>query len=144
MIRLETETIIAEPPKRVWQILTDFKSFPEWNPLILEMEGSPKLKAKLALTVSAPDGSDTTYSFKAVIVNFQPGELLAWKGGVPGILSGLHYWRLSPCSSGTHLVHGEDFSGLYVWFVGCKHILLFSPAYEAMNTALAERALAFL
>jgi len=89
MIRLETETIIAAQPDRVWQILTDFKSFPEWNPSILEMEGSPELKARLALKVSAPDRSGTTYAFKAVIVRFLPGELLAWRSGVPGILNGL-------------------------------------------------------
>ncbi|MCJ8278520.1 MAG: SRPBCC domain-containing protein [Rivularia sp. ALOHA_DT_140] len=93
MIKLETETIIAAPPQQVWNILIDFESYPEWNPMILEAKGKAEVAAKLKLKVSAPDGSGSTYSFKAAIAKFEPGEILAWKGAVPGILSGFHYWN---------------------------------------------------
>ena len=139
MIKIETETIIPASPEQIWDILTDFESYPEWNPMILEVTGKPVIGAKLKLKVSAPDNSGRKYSFKAVIVNNQPSEMLAWKGGVPGILSGFHYWKLSSCHSGTRLIHGEDFFGLYAWFMGRERIMSLKPAYENMNVALNER-----
>ena len=91
MIRIETETIIPASPEQIWDILTDFESYPEWNPMILEVTGKPVIGAKLKLKVSAPDNSGRKYSFKAVIVNNQPNEMLAWKGGVPeGISTPTH------------------------------------------------------
>ena len=141
MIKLETETILPAAPERVWDILTDFESYPEWNPMVLEVAGNSQIGAKLKLKVSAPDSSGNTYSFKAKIVNFQLGKILAWKGGVPGILSGFHYWKLSSCDCGTRLVHGEDFFGLYIWLMDRKHTISLKPAYEAMNLALTQRLL---
>lgn len=142
MVKLETEIDIAAPPSRVWQILTDFESFPEWNPL-LQIMGKPELGAKLKVKVNAPDGSGSQYNFQAKVVDFEPDKLLAWKGGVPGILSGYHYWRISPSGDGIRLIHGEDFYGLYVWIKGYQHIMSFRPNYEAANEAIAKRALAF-
>ncbi len=142
MVKLETEIDIAVPPSQVWQILTDFKTFPEWNPL-LEVVGQPELGAKLAVKANAPDGSGSQYQFRVNIVDFEPDKFLAWKGGFPGVLSGYHYWRLFASGEGTHLVHGENFSGLYVWLKGHQHFLSFRPAYEDMNTALAEQIFAF-
>ena len=142
MVKLETEIDIAAPPNQIWQVLTDFKSFPEWNPQ-LEVVGKPELGAKLAVKANAPDGSDSRYEFRVRIVDFEPEKLLAWKGGVPGILSGYHYWRICPSGNGTRLIHGEDFYGLYVWIKGYSHIMSFRPSYEAANEAIAKRALAF-
>lgn len=140
MIKLETEIALPASPEQVWQILTDFQSFPEWNSLEV-LEGIPELDSKLTIKTLAPDGSGIIYSFKAVIVNFEPYSHLAWKGGVPGLLSGIHFWQLSPTAAGTHLVHGEDFFGLYVWLKGRKHIMSFEPSYKAMNLALLNRVL---
>jgi len=140
LVKLETETHIALPPSQVWHVLTDFETFPEWNPLF-EVIGKPELDSKLTVKVNAPDGSGTQYEFWASIVDFEPGKRLAWKGGPPGLISGCHYWHLSTSQNGTHLVHGEDFYGLYVWAKGVQYIRSFRSSYEEMNEALAKYAL---
>jgi uncharacterized protein YndB with AHSA1/START domain len=47
MIRIETAVSIAAPPERVWDVLTDFGAFPEWNPLVLRAEGEARAGARL-------------------------------------------------------------------------------------------------
>ena len=37
--RLQTEIEIDAAPDRVWMILTDFASYPEWNPFIRFVRG---------------------------------------------------------------------------------------------------------
>ena len=37
-----SEIDIQAPAERVWQVLTDFASYPEWNPFIRRINGEPK------------------------------------------------------------------------------------------------------
>ena len=39
METIETTETIEAPPERVWQILTDLDSYPDWNPFIIEGSG---------------------------------------------------------------------------------------------------------
>jgi hypothetical protein len=141
MISIAAETWIAAPPSRVFAQLTDFASFPIWNPMIVKAEGDARLGARLKISVAAPDDSGQTFRFTPVITAFQPGKALAWKGSlpIPGLFDGLHFWRLIAEREGTRLVHGEDFSGLMVSLMGRKRIEAFLPGYQAMNAALKAR-----
>ncbi|NMO23381.1 SRPBCC domain-containing protein [Pyxidicoccus fallax] len=142
MVRLETEALIDAPPDTVWRVLTDFARYPEWNPLILEAVGEARMGGRVAMRASAPDGSGKSLRFTATLVRVEPGVALEWKGGVPLVLSGLHYFRLSPSGGGTRLVHGEDYFGLYPRLVGKKRLLGMRPAYEGLNAALVKRVAA--
>ncbi|MEV4351654.1 SRPBCC domain-containing protein [Actinoplanes sp. NPDC049596] len=42
---------IAAPPARVWQTLTDFASFPAWNPFIRRAEGPLVVGGRLRITL---------------------------------------------------------------------------------------------
>jgi hypothetical protein len=139
MVRLETETRLDATPTEVWQVLSDFARYPEWNPLLLEARGEVKPGGRVAMKVTAPDGSGKRYGFKATLVRCEPGQALEWTGGVPGVLAGLHYFRLTPDGAGTRLVHGEEFSGFITLLMGRKRIEGFRPAYEGLNRALVER-----
>ena len=43
MKELRTEIEIQASDKRVWQLLTDFASFPQWNPFIRQAKGEVKV-----------------------------------------------------------------------------------------------------
>ncbi len=39
---IHAELDIEASPERVWEVLTDFASFPEWNPFIRDASGGLK------------------------------------------------------------------------------------------------------
>jgi uncharacterized protein YndB with AHSA1/START domain len=39
MKQLHTQIEIDAPAKRVWELLTDFASYPQWNPFIRHISG---------------------------------------------------------------------------------------------------------
>ncbi len=39
MVQISTEIEINASPERVWQVLTDFPSLPDWNPFLQTAEG---------------------------------------------------------------------------------------------------------
>jgi hypothetical protein len=38
---LESEIVIQAAAERIWDILMDFESYPEWNPFIRNIAGKP-------------------------------------------------------------------------------------------------------
>ena len=57
MRELHTEIEIAAPPERVWAVLTDFGSYPEWNPFIRQISGHPAVGSHLDVRASAARGA---------------------------------------------------------------------------------------
>ena len=46
-MRIHTEIDIDAPADRVWAILTDFASYPSWNPMIPRLSGQLSVGARL-------------------------------------------------------------------------------------------------
>lgn len=136
---LRTEALVPAPPERVWEVLTDFESFPEWNPLVPEAHGVVEPGARVHLLVPNLARPGRMVRIPARIIRFEPARELAWVGGVPGIFRGEHYWSLSPVKDGTRLQHGERLSGLLPRLWGRRKIEGFRTAYTAFNTALVAR-----
>ena len=139
METIETTETIAAPPERVWQILTDFDAYPEWNPFIIEGSGQAAEGEKLKLRMQPPGGRAMT--FKPLVLRASPGEDLRWRGRllVPGIFDGEHWFRLEPEGDGTRLDHGERFTGILPRFMG-KVLKQSEAGFIELNSALKQRA----
>lgn len=138
MIRIETQIDIAQPPQRVWQVLTDFAAHEQWNPLMRKVQAEPRLGSPVTLHVRLRPDAQKLQTLRAKIDRWEPAIALSWSGGIPGILSATHWWRLEAMAGGTRLHHGEDFRGLIPLLKG-KLFSRMRPAYERMNQALAAR-----
>jgi hypothetical protein len=139
-MQLRTEIAIEAPARRVWDVLTDFDAYREWNPFIGRISGDLTPGSKLRLEVSPSAGRSLTLRARVTVV--RPDEELAWRVShmpVPGLIEGVHCFRLSEPEPGTtRFVQGEDFSGLLVKSnpTGLTSI---ARAFVAMNQALRER-----
>lgn len=133
---VRAEADIDAPVEDIWEVLTDFESYPEWNPFIVSAEGEARVDAKLT-NVMNNDGSTTTFNPTVLVAN---GHELRWIGrfGVPGLVDGEHYFLLEDIGDGrTRLVQGETFTGILVPFAGGA--LDVEDDFEAMNAALKDR-----
>ena len=137
--RIETSIEINAPPGRVWSLLTDFAGMPAWNPFIRAISGELKPGARLSVHIAPPGKSGMR--FKPTVLAVQPERELRWLGRLllPRLFDGEHYFRLEPAGAGVRFVHGERFSGILVGIMGGA-LSTTSGGFEAMNTALKERA----
>lgn len=136
---LRTEVEIDAPPERVWSVLSDFARYHEWNPFITRVEGELREGARISVTMSLPEGGEHT--FRPTIARASPAQELCWLGHVlvKGIFDGEHFFRLEALESGrTRVVHGENFSGFLLRFMG-RTLTLTARGFVYMNQALKRR-----
>jgi uncharacterized protein YndB with AHSA1/START domain len=60
MKELYSEIEIAACAERVWRILTDFASYPQWNPFIRHISGEPTAGERLEVRLEPPGGMGMT------------------------------------------------------------------------------------
>jgi hypothetical protein len=141
MKTLHTEIDIDAPASRVWDILVDFERYPEWNPFIIDISGTPEVGAKLRARMQ-PVGS-RVMTFKLKVLVAEPGEELRWLGrvGVGGIFDGEHAFVIHTSDgAGVRFVQEEKFTGFGVSLIADMGLEPTRLGFEAMNLALKLRA----
>lgn len=136
---LETDIHISAQPEDIWTVLTDFQSYPEWNPFIKEIRGAIQTGERLHVSIDPPNGKKMAFkpSVKTVLVN----ETFSWVGRFlfPGVFDGEHIFTIRKTDDGCILTQKENFSGLLVplfWKSLDTHT---RAGFELMNKALKER-----
>jgi hypothetical protein len=101
MKQLDNELEINASAERVWQLLTDFASFPQWNPFIQHVSGELKRGAQLEVTLR-PSGTHAT-TIRPTVLKAEPNSELRWIGRwlLPGLLDDEH---ILPSSRSTRTV----------------------------------------
>jgi hypothetical protein len=136
-VLLETHIEIAAPPERVWAVLADFPRYPDWNPFIRAIAGTPALGSRLTVTLQPPGAKAMTFHPRVLAAH--PPRELRWRGRflLPGLLDGEHSFVIEPLpGGGVVLHHAERFSGLLRALVPAGT----RTGFDAMNRALKARA----
>lgn len=137
---LTSEIEINATPERLWQILTDFGAYAEWNPFIVEIAGTPANNAKIRVCIRPPGGKKM--QFRPRVLLSEPNRELRWLGRVwfPGIFDGEHTLALEPLDGNrTKFVQHENFKGILVGMFS-KTLDRTQSGFEQMNEALKKRA----
>jgi hypothetical protein len=129
---------IAAVPERVWAVLADLASYPQWNPLFRDASGQLGTGNKITLKSVHPV-SGRTMTVKATVLAAEPPAELRWVSSLPGIMTGEHSFTLTPAKGGTQLVQTETYSGLLAHF-SAKAIGRFQDSFQALNDAIRQRA----
>ena len=137
--RIDTAVSIAAPPARVWQVLTDFARYPEWNPFIRAIEGRAEAGARLKVEIEA---AGKRHVFRPLVLQATEGRCLRWLGrvGFPGLFDGEHDFFLEAEGAGTRLRQEESFQGFLVPLLWRDVGPATQAGFEAMNAALKARA----
>jgi hypothetical protein len=140
MKELRREIVIAAPPERVWEVLTDFDSYPSWNPFIRSIAGQPAEGAKLETRIEPPGGRGMR--FRPTVLKAEAPRELRWLGRLllPGLFDGEHIFTIEPSGDGdSRFVQRERFSGVLVPVLGAG-LRKTEQGFTAMNEALKQRA----
>src|SRR5215204_6783049 len=110
---LHSEIQIDVPAKRVWELLTDFASYPQWNPFIRNISGQPATDERLRVRLVPPGGRGMT--FKPRVLNAEPNREFRWLGHLlmSGLFDGEHSFTIQPLDENrVRFVQRETFKGL--------------------------------
>jgi len=140
-IRIVTKTPIDAEAATVWRILSDFASYPHWNPFIRQANGPAAAGERVRFHFALP--SRLKVPARAVITCCEPDRELRWTGHIlsPLVMRADHFFILEPVRPGrVMLVHGEHLGGAMaaVLLAGLGWHL--RQAYQGMNLALKHRA----
>jgi uncharacterized protein YndB with AHSA1/START domain len=59
--RLRTEIEVDADPERVWQVLTDFGAYAEWNPFMTQASGTAAVGERLTIRMEPEVGRAMTF-----------------------------------------------------------------------------------
>lgn len=112
---IKTEIVINSSPEKVWEILTNFESYPTWNPFIKSVKGEVKVGNIITVRIEPPNAKGMT--FKPKILAYDTNMELRWLGHLlfKGLFDGEHKFELIDNGNGTTTFkHSEIFKGILV------------------------------
>ncbi len=139
--RVFTKTEIGAPAEIVWQILTDFNKYPEWNPFIVKIKGKLKTGSRLTVYLSNQNGKKNKFTFrlKKIVIHSE----LKWYGYVfmPGLFDGEHLFVVEKLSKAKALfMQSKRFSGILSPILTPFIRRSTEKSFDEMNEALKNRA----
>jgi hypothetical protein len=129
---------IAATPERVWAVLTDLASYPQWNPVFREASGQVAVGNRITLTSTQP-ATGHTMTVKVKVLTAEPATELRWVSNVLGLMTSKRSFTLSPANGGTRLVQIQTYRGLFTRFPP-KTVNRIQASFEAINEAIRQRA----
>lgn len=100
------EIEVAAPPEVVWEVLTEFDRWPEWNPDVKSMSYEGPLAPGSVFRWKAGPGT-----IVSTLESVDPPRGVSWRGRTMSVRA-LHEWSLEPREGGTRVETEESFSGL--------------------------------
>jgi len=140
MRELRTEIEISAPIDKVWQILTNFDHWEDWNPMVNQMSGQATVGTRLNITMRGPDAKDAM-KYQATVLEASSPLRFRWRATMISSLlfTNDRVFELKEKDGRTLLVNQEEFSGLMVPLFWGKMKLFVVPMLEKMNQALKNK-----
>jgi hypothetical protein len=139
--QLTSQIDIDASPAHVWAVLRNFTAYQEWNPFIVQADGTALAGCPLTLRLQPTEGRAVTVH--PTVLEAHEGRRLRWRGrlGIPGIMDADHVFTIEHRGDGgVRLRQDETFSGVLVPFLARSLDRATLPAFRAMNEALKRRA----
>jgi hypothetical protein len=138
---IHTEIDIKASSEIIWDILTDFDNYSQWNPFIRQINGAPTVGTKLKINIKTTKGKSRNYH--PTVTKVEPYHELRWFGKsiIPGMFNGERIFALESLKANyVHLVHKEIFTGFLVSLIGNSLDRDMYQSFVNMNEALKEKA----
>jgi len=134
MLAFEASIVINAPAEAIWDVLTDVKNFPEWEPNVTKVEGQAGLGQKITVHTKFSERA-----FPVTVSEFIPNSRMVWSSGMPlGLFKGARTFTLTPNNGGIEVKTREEFSGILLpLFKG--QIGDLQPTFDAFAQALKAK-----
>ncbi|MFT5723405.1 MAG: hypothetical protein ACI9JN_000518 [Bacteroidia bacterium] len=135
---IKTHIQIEASAEKVWQVLTNFENYSNWNPFITSIKGEKVVGSNLSAEITPPNRKMMT--FKPVVLKYDVNKELRWLGSaaIKGFFDGEHSFKIVEQEKGiVTFVHGEVFTGILVGLMP-KMLVDTKLGFEQMNKAIKK------
>ena len=138
MTEISATAQIAASPQRVWAVLAELASYPQWNPLFRQASGPLTPGSRVTLKTVHP-ASGRVVTIKVKILAADSGAELRWVSSLPGIMTGEHSFTLTPADGGTRLVQTQTYRGLLAR-MSARTAGRTQASFQSLNEGIKQRA----
>lgn len=138
MKEIKGSVLINAAAEKVWEKMTDFSSYPQWNPWIKSMTGELRVDNIYHVTAQPPGKGAT--SFKSKLVKIDEGKEMLFRGKVMGgLVKDDHVFSVDPIDAGKCLFsQSVVFSGPMASLIGST-IMASQKGLDDMNAAFKKQ-----
>lgn len=140
MKEIRTQIQINASAEKIWNTLTDFAKYPDWNPFIKSLNGDLKVGSQLEVLITPPHAKGMT--FKPLVLSVEKNKTFRWKGKlfIKGLFDGEHIFEIEDNKNGScNFIHREQFNGILVPLMKDMLDNNTRHGFESMNQALKKR-----
>jgi hypothetical protein len=138
---VEHRTGVQAPAEVVWDVIADFTTWKDWNPVHPRIEGEMRIGTNLVVDlVPIADGPVTTLT--PVVQDWVPFEQLHWRTSrLGGFVTAIRYLEIENMGpSNATFSNGELFMGPLVRLVSREERRRLRGAFALMGEAVKTRA----
>nr|WP_295111952.1 SRPBCC domain-containing protein [uncultured Caulobacter sp.] len=131
---------IQAPAEVVWDVVSDFATWNEWNPLYRRAEGQMKIGTALTLEQHLP--GEPAKVIAPIVQDWVPYEQLHWRSTrMGGFVTAIRYLEIENMGEASSTFsNGELFMGLLLRFVSRDERRKLKAAFTEMGEAVRDRA----
>ena len=132
---------IHAPSEVVWDVLTDFGRWPEWNPSVPSIAGDLAVGSTVSLTLAMPGRPSA--KVRAQLTEVEPQRRLRWQGnvGADWLFAGDRDFVIDADGDGAvSVTHVEDVSGALFPVFRLIMGSAIQKHHDGLNSALKQRA----
>ena len=131
---------VQAPAEIVWDVVSEFETWHQWNPLYRRAEGQMKIGTALTLEQHLPGQAPTVIT--PIVQDWVPYEQLHWRSSrMGGFVTTIRYLEIENMGpENATFSNGELFMGLLLRFVGRDERRRLKAAFTEMGEAVRDRA----
>jgi hypothetical protein len=131
---------VQAPAEIVWEVVSDFQSWHEWNPLYRKAEGQLKIGTAMTLEQHLPGQPATVIA--PIVQDWVPYEQLHWRSKrVGGFVTAIRYLEIEDMGAGSSTFsNGELFIGMLLRLISRDERRKLRAAFTEMGEAVRDRA----
>ena len=137
---VEHRTGVQAPAELVWELISDFSTWSDWNPIHRKAEGQLKIGTPLTIEHALP--GEPVRVIQPIVQDWVPFEQLHWRTSrLGGFVTAIRYIEIENMGpQNSTFSNGELFMGPLVRWVSKDDRRKLRAAYTQMGEALRDHA----
>jgi hypothetical protein len=136
--KIYSEVIINAPANKVWEVLSDVKSYERWAKFMVGVEGAIEDGNKIKVKFQLNDGKEK-FNFIEHTIQVKDGQWFYWAEKGPMGICDNHHFIVEPIDENTsRFIQKDELTKGATWLLGGYLSKVYLKGYELFNEQLKK------